>query len=349
MSHDTISRAADTAVPQPPSGLVAKVNADRSVDLSWKPVAGATEYGINEFLKHPDDTFKAWVGETHSRRGPLEGGQYRYGITARNAAGVSGMSELVDVQVGSAGGQQQDPGGHPGLGQGAPGQALDLSHWYLTMPIARDGDPHKPREVHQPELRTFRHALFDVRNGAVEYVASVKGVPTSPRTKSARCELREMKGPNGAANAEWSFGSVTHTLTCTLTCDPTGAKKRQECIVGQIHDEGGTPPIYLSVEMTNGPGILVAYLRGTSKRTVLDGLRRDTVFTYRMRVADGKCRLWVARGDVSALPSAPTATFSKSDLGNPGKCYFKAGAYNKSEIANGSGQSVVRHFRLDLD
>ena len=30
---------------------------------------------------------------------------------------------------------------------------------------------------------------------------------------------------------------------------------------------------------------------------------------------------------VSALPTTPTKTFSKQDLGSPGDCYFKAGAY----------------------
>ena len=63
----------------------------------------------------------------------------------------------------------------------------------------------------------------------------------------------------------------------------------------------------------------------------------------------GVCRLWVAEGDAGALPAAPTATFGRRDLGDPGECYFKAGAYNKSPIAGGSGRSVVRLFRLDLE
>jgi hypothetical protein len=356
MSQDTVTHAGrGTAVPPPPTGLVATVNADRSVDLSWKAVAGATGYGVNEFLTHPDDTVKEWVDGTRSRRGPLAGGHYRYGITARNAAGVSAVSTLVDVQVGPSGGAAQPPQEDgpqaPSLGSGAPGQAFDLSHWYLTMPIARPGDPRKPREVHQPELRTFRHQLFDVRGGAVEYVATVDGVPTSPNTESARCELREMKGPNGAEQAWWDFDSVNHTITCTLTCDPTGASPRKECIVGQIHARDSKPPIVLSVEMNSRPGTLAAFVRGTTpkRNEVFSGLEPDTVFTYRIQVTGGRCRLWVAKGDVTALPATPTKTFSKQDLGDPGECYFKAGAYNKSPIKGGSGQSVVRMFRLDLE
>lgn len=258
--------------------------------------------------------------------------------------------ETTTHAVAGAAPPPREPGSFS-VGSGAPGQVLDLSHWYLTMPIARDGNPRRPREVHQPELRTFRHELFDVRDGAVEYVAEVEGVPTSANTESARCELREMKGPNGAEQAWWGFDSVTHTLTCTLTCDPTGASPRKECIVGQIHARNSTPPIVLSVEMGSGPGKLAAFLRGTTpkRHEVFSGLEPDTVFSYRIRVTGGKCRLWVAEGDVTALPAAPTHTFSKQDLGSPGECYFKAGAYNKSPIDGGSGRSVVRHFRLDLD
>jgi hypothetical protein len=156
---------------------------------------------------------------------------------------------------------------------------------------------------------------------------------------------------NGAEQAWWDFGSVTHTLTCTLTCDPTGASPRKECIVGQIHARDSKPPIVLSVEMKNRPGVLAAFVRGMTpkRREVLTGVEPGTVFTYRIRVTGGTCRLWVAKGDVDALPSAPTHTFTEQDLGSPGECYFKAGAYNKSPIEGGSGRSVVRHFRLDLD
>ena len=233
----------------------------------------------------------------------------------------------------------------------APGEVLDLSRWYLTMPIARSGDAHKPREVHQPELGTFRHELFDMRGGAVEYVATVGGVPTSANTGSTRCELREMAGPNGAKRMWWEFGSVTHTLTCTLTCDPTGASPRRECIVGQVHARDTSPPLVLSVEMNGSPGTLAAFVRGTRPRRheVLAGLRPDTVFTYRIQVTGGRCRLWVATGDVTALPALPTRTFGAQELGDPGECYFKAGAYNKSPIQGGSGRSVVRMLRLDLE
>lgn len=233
----------------------------------------------------------------------------------------------------------------------APGQVLDLSRWYLTLPTPDPDDGTRPHCVHQPALRTFRHPLFDTRGGAVEYVATVDGVPTSPNTGSSRCELREMNGPRRGDKAWWPFGSVTHTLTCTLTCDPTGASPRRECIVGQIHARDARPPLTLAVEMNAHPGTLAAFVRGTTPRRhpVLSSLGPDAVFTYRVRVEGGECRLWVAHGDITALPVAPSATFSSGDLGDPSQCYFRAGAYNKSPIRGGAGRSVVRHLRLDLD
>ena len=353
MSHETVAQEVDTAVPDRPTELRAAVRDDQSVVLSWDAVDGAAEYGIYELLTNPAEPFKAAVTGTSSRRGPLRGGDYRYAVTARNAAGESARSALVDVHVPREG-SQDEPGERPGTlpSGGAPGQVLDLSRWYLTLPIAdpTGEDRSGPWDVYQPKLRTFRHDLFDVRDGAVEYRAPVKGVTTSRDSGATRCELREMKGPGRDDKADWTFGSGTHTLTCTLTCDPTTARTRQECIVGQIHDEGNTPPIYLSVEMKQDePGRLVAFMRGTSKRTVLEGLRPDTRFTYRVEVAGGRCRLWVAKGGVEALPSSPKETFSKADLGNPGKCYFKAGAYYKSKIDNPpAGRSVVRHFLLTV-
>src|SRR3954451_22496932 len=103
--------------------------------------------------------------------------------------------------------------------------------------------------------------------------------------------------------------------------------------------------------MNGSPGTLAAFVRGTRPRRyeVLAGLRPDTVFTYLIQVTGGRCRLWVATGDVTALPARPTRTFAAHELSDPGECYFKAGAYNKSPIQGGSGRSVVRMFRLDLE
>jgi Alginate lyase len=235
-----------------------------------------------------------------------------------------------------------------------PADVLDLSRWYLTLPIAEpDGDPDRPWNVYQPELHAFAHpGLFTVTpEGAVEYVAPAKGVTTSLDSGATRCELREMAGPRRGDKASWGFADGKyHSLTCTLTCDPRSVAGRKECLVGQIHDASPTPPIYLAVSMETDRGTLRLFKNGPGVGNLLTGLGPTGVFTYRIRVGDRRCRVWAALGDVSALPEKPAYDFEADDFGSATTgCYFKTGAYNKQPISTATkGQSVVRHHRLDL-
>ena len=236
-----------------------------------------------------------------------------------------------------------------------PGRLLDLSRWYLTLPVADRRDATHTWDVYAPDLATFRHERFAVRDGAVEYVAPVRGVTTSAASGATRCELREMAGPRRRDKAAWTFDAGPRTLTCTLSCDPTTASPRRECIVGQIHDEDASPPIHLAVDLNREPGTLRLFARGHRSTALLDGLGRDTVVTYRIRVADRRCAIWAARGGVDALAPEPSAVFGVDELRTRsgvavGRCYFKAGAYNKSRIGDdgAGGRSVVRHLRLEL-
>jgi hypothetical protein len=235
-----------------------------------------------------------------------------------------------------------------------PGDVLDLSRWYLTLPIAApDRAPDRPWKVYQPELRRFSHdALFTVlAEGAVEYVAPVKGVTTSAESGATRCELREMTGPDPNDKASWGFADgAEHSLTCTLTCDPRSVVGRKECIVGQIHDATPVPPIYLVVKMETDRGTLRLFKNGPGVGNLLTDVGPPDLVTYRIRVADRRCRIWAARGDVSDLPVQPAYDFPATDFASATSgCYFKAGAYNKQPISTATtGQSVVRHHGLDL-
>jgi hypothetical protein len=352
--------ATGTTAPLVPTGLTAMIKSDRRLILTWDASDGAGDYGINEMLVDPDETLKDWVTDTTSTRGPLRGGNYRYGVTARNGAGVSALSSMVDVHVSASGGGTVTPatGGSPAHARGSgdrntPGGLLDLSRWYLTLPIADPSgdDDSGPWDVYQPSLRTFNSPkYFHVVGDSVEYVAPAIGVTTSAAAGAARCELREMKGPGRDNKAGWGFGDgKTHSLTCTLTCNPTSVDGRKECIVGQIHDETTKPPIYLAVNMNSVPGKLSLFKNGHGT-DLLPDLEPSDVFTYRIQVKGGRCRVWAALGDISHLPADPKFDFPASDFhAQSSGCYFKAGAYNKEKISSGArGQSVVRHFRLDL-
>ena len=336
--------ADDNGIPSPPSDFTASVRSDRRV-------------------VDPDDTVKEWVSGTTTLRGPLRGGTYRYGIAARNGAGVSSLGALLDVRVLPGGGGTVIPASSltPSTGpttqesgeRTVPGDLLDLSRWYLTLPITYPSgrDDQGPWDVYQADLRTFNHpTLFHLVGDTVEYVAPTKGVTTSSASGATRCELREMAGPGREDKASWGFDDgEEHRLTCTLSCDPTSVDGRKECIVGQIHDETTHPPIYFAVNLNHVPGKLSLFKNGHSTNA-LSGLRPSDVFTYRMLVKGGRCRIWVALGDVSDLPTDPTFEFPASDFhARSSGCYFKAGAYNKEPISSdAAGRSVVRHHRLDL-
>ena len=244
---------------------------------------------------------------------------------------------------------------------------IDVSRWKLTLPVAKPGSHDKELwEVDRPKLQAFSdndekyNHFFYVRDGAVEYVAPTQGFTTSSDSGATRCELRELDADQN--EAAWEFGPEPHTLTCTLTCDPTAASPRQECTVGQIHDEFNkeAPPIRLAVKM-DGSGVLKVFPRhkkdseensGPSSEKLLSGLKPGTVFTYKIQVDEHGCRIWAAEGTVDALPHDPKVTYQKKELKDkhvPGACYFKAGAYNLSKLEDHpSGQSVVRHLRLEV-
>lgn len=235
-----------------------------------------------------------------------------------------------------------------------PGRLLDLSRWYLTLPIADPAgghDPGKPWNVYPQDLATFTHLdLFRALPGpCVEYSAPVDGMSTSG-SGATRCELRQMKGPGHADKADWSIDDADlHTLTCTLTCDGTSIVGRREVIVGQIHGPGSTPPLILCVNHTRG-GALEVFRQGPRRKPdLLTGLAPGELFTYRIEAGGGRLRVRAARGEVDQLPAGPGFDWPSSVLTERCGLYFKAGAYNKQEITKGdTGRAIVRHHRLDL-
>jgi hypothetical protein len=244
----------------------------------------------------------------------------------------------------------------PTTGSSVPGSIYSMARWYLTLPIAApagNADTSGPWDVYNPELATFKHDqyFFVGGDGWVNYVAPVDGVTTSAASGATRSELREML--SGLTKASWGFNDgKSHALTVTLTCDSTSISGRKECIVGQIHDATGTPPIYLAINQNSLPGKLVLFKNGPNAGDLLTGLQPSTVFTYSIRV-DGTgsartCRIYAAVG--TAVPSTPNYSFPISDFSaQTAECYFKAGAYNKEPITGSKiGRSIVRHKTLSI-
>ena len=107
--------AAGTGAPPTPTGLTARVFADRRVQLDWASTPDVT-WDIHELRTDPANTFKATVSASTSVRGPLRGGVYEYGVVAKNANGSSSMSATVVLRVDPAGGGEvitEPDGGDP--------------------------------------------------------------------------------------------------------------------------------------------------------------------------------------------------------------------------------------------
>jgi hypothetical protein len=237
---------------------------------------------------------------------------------------------------------------------GVPGDLIDLTRWYLTLPIKdpTGKDTSGPWDVYPPDLRHFSCEYFRVASvesvPVVEYTAPVNGTTTSG-SGATRCELREMAG--GTTKASWAFDDgKRHVLTTTLSCDGTGITNgRQEVIVGQIHGPGGTPPIIICVNDKRG-GALELFKQGPRQGDLLTGLKPDIKFTYRIESpGNGRLMVFACLGDVHKLPTTPQFDFPSSSFTEISGLYFKSGAYNKTEVhAGASGAAVVGQFRCDL-
>jgi hypothetical protein len=240
----------------------------------------------------------------------------------------------------------------------APGAVFDLDNWKATLPVEDPNDPGDALEVKQPELDTYSSGYFylDAQSRLVCYAPAVG--ETTSGSSGTRSELREMEGP---AEAGWNLATTgVRRLTVTGAFDPTsitgGTQPRKEMIVGQIHGPSGTPPLYLTVEHTSGTAgtpvtpRLRVYKDGPGLANILSPLTATTQITYRIEVGNGRCKLWAAIGDVTALPATPQYDWAAADFTeDTSVCYFKAGSYNKTTVASdssGGATATITHLEL---
>ena len=234
-----------------------------------------------------------------------------------------------------------------------PGSVLSLDNWYLTLPVGPSADPTNPIDIFQPQLNAYSDPYFFVDSDQwVNYRALAQGATTSSSSGSTRCELREMDGPAKSDKASWGFNDgSTHELTITLRADEPTMSVRKEVIVMQIHDETGTPPIYISINFDAINNPVKAFINGPSESTnLLDSYIPGGDITLRVRVSGGRCQLFAGVGTVSQLPTTPKFDYPASNFTNQTtNCYFKAGCYPKQKISdNGSGETIIRQSYLSL-
>lgn len=262
----------------------------------------------------------------------------------------SGYGSVGYTVTSGAGPGGVDPGGSQTV-SGAPGEKFNLTRWYVTLPIAAtDGsDTSGPWDIYNPRLKTFVHSRYFYLDSAgnLKLEAPVKGVTTSAESGATRCEFREETVDGN--HAAWVATTKTTSLTVTMTCDPSNIDGRKEAIVGQIHNSGNTPPVYLAVNHNSANGTLSFFKNGPSAGVLISNLLVTDKFTYRIAVGSGRVKIYAAKGEVANLPATPQFDFAATEMNGTTGCYFKAGVYNKQDIASATvGSTFGTVYRLDL-
>lgn len=229
----------------------------------------------------------------------------------------------------------------------APGTVFDLDNWKWTLPTDGADGGTAADEITQPTLETYadEHFYLDGSNRLVA-TAPVQGDTTSG-SGGTRSEGREMEG---GVEADWPIATTApRQLTVTAIWDPTSITDREEMLIEQIHGETGTPPVYVTVDHTTTPTRMRVFKNGPGFGNLLTGLTSTTKATLRIYVGGGRVKLYAAVGEDTDLPTTPQFDWPASDFTDRDHCYFKAGAYNKSTVADGgTGAAIATISRLEL-
>lgn len=111
-----------------------------------------------------------------------------------------------------------------------PSQVLDLSNWYITLPV---GPERNATNIFNSQLMSYEHPdYFHVNEtGDAVCFSSFSGGSTTKGSFNPRSELRET---SGSKLAWWSMKEGKHTMTftgSTLTLPTT----RPSTVIGQVH------------------------------------------------------------------------------------------------------------------
>lgn len=221
----------------------------------------------------------------------------------------------------------------------APGGNFDLSVWQLQEPVGSPGSPTTISSSRLQGANGFQDSYFytDTRDGAMTFWAPEKGV-TTPNSKYARSELREMNR-NGSA-ADWSL-SGNHRMNATLRV----VSVTSNVCVGQIHlGSGGssTKPLVELYYRANGDivaGIENSPPHGQTPHTV-GHVPLGKTWTYSIAVSGGRTIDLTVNGSTTHYP-IPTSF-------DPYKQYFKAGSYNQSSSDSTTKGARVAFYGLTV-
>jgi hypothetical protein len=222
----------------------------------------------------------------------------------------------------------------------APGGNFDLSRWELQLPTGSPGSPTTISPAQLEGANGFQDSYFFTNgsDGSMSFWDPENGV-TTPNSKFARSELREMN-TNGSA-ASWSIPG-THTLTATVKV----TQVPDHVCVGQIHlgqNSGSTKPLLELFYYSNGN------IKMAIEQTPAGG---NEVLHSVGNVALGKQWSYVigltGGNTISLTLNGTKHTWTLPSAFNGYPMYFKAGDYDQTSGSSGSVGAKVQFYALTI-
>ena len=196
---------------------------------------------------------------------------------------------------------------------------LEILMWKITYPFAKYNGKPGPQEdilsADTPDNPWFKNSL-----GLYVLRAPSQGGVTTPNSKYARCEFRELDGDGN--RAAWNFsGKKYHTLTYEGYIGKIPSVKR-EVVFGQVHDKDDDV-----MELILQENKFVIRDGATQKqKTLIPDYKLGEVFKVEIT-----CRKKVVSVQVVYKGESITHSFRTKMVKG---CYFKVGCYQQGLEGN---------------
>jgi hypothetical protein len=242
-----------------------------------------------------------------------------------------------------------------------PAQILDLSMWYLQLPISATGEDDSPEFITTSELQTYVSPyLYVSPTRGVVFYTPVIGVHTSG-SENPRTELRETF--SDGSHHDWLTTYAVSTLTASLAVNAvpvvkTGSTKYAYVVIGQIKGSGslGSTSLPLAILQyrftpSTSTGKVLAQVwsdvtvSSSTSYVIATGILLNQTITYGMTVAKdptgGGPTLLISVNGASLSPAINVNWASNT-------VYFKAGCYSGDNSSYATGFGQVTFYSLSV-
>lgn len=275
------------------------------------------------------------------------------GGTEPGVVGTGGMDSGTPPVAGATGGGSavEGTGGEAPAGTGGsyewmppvqgtanyPSDMTDLSVWRLELPLL-DFDGEGVQRVEWDELRDYEHTPYFFVNDEKTAVVFRTPVEAATTTGSGypRTELREM---SGSSKAGWAISSGRHVMEITQRIVAVPPEK-PDVVAGQIHDDADDV-IMIRYEGDSSNKLFVE-ANGADWGVLDSDYELGEWFTVRIIAEAGKV-IVEYNGEVKVNRAAQCLD---EDLNVGPYCYFKAGCYAQSNLAQGDKAGAIAEVEI---